>query len=471
MYPREFNVKWEHLSTDTQDRIKVLKTHTLASAENIQHNAYAITPVENEIDKFYHEFPKVEKKLEEYIKLLENQMAHKVVNKTDIPYTTENATDILKYGNSLYGQIAKIKINNQNKVTASDYVIPCRIASNATEKSTEFGDPPRPLQDVYSEWIKWAHYDQRVIPIVDIDNYDLDGKGQAPNGYQLGRWRRGVERKNQNIISAGTTALNSWSYTASTDTLSCNIDTAFTSGFINPEEIGPNDYIFEIKVDTMGDYDHVGVVVGYMKDTFDHMPDYYNLAPPDPIEHTLSIVRAKNNKQTYMLVYDLGWTSQYIITDLSTSMGISTGAGNIVYIKVIKRYDELEFGTTHFSTGSDTTYSSYQKFSIPFQKPKAWSAAMYQNIKEMLRNSSRVGLITRSNKAKFNILQQKYVTDTENYVYSLYENKVYEYKYSSSAWSVLGTLDDYLEPRTFLANPRNGHLYFYYQNGIYRQVG
>ena len=121
----------------------------------------------------------------------------------------------------------------------------------------------------------------------------------------------------------------------------------------------------------MGDSDHVGIIVGYTKDIRDRVPTYYN-SVPDPVEHTLSIVRAKNNKQTYMLVYDLGWTTQYIVQNLTSSVSIDTSSNTTVYLMAIKRYDEIEFRTSYFCSSS--TPASYPtglrwKFSIPFQKP------------------------------------------------------------------------------------------------------
>ena len=470
MYTKEWNVKWEQLSPDVQEIISGIQSEINTTARSIMHNSNLITLTESALDEFYIHYKKRQDELQSAIITREAQKKIKTISKLNLDWETEKALEaVTPSPNNFSGQIAKVNVNNVKKITTSDYVIPCRVVSTISEKTSEFNNPPKLLKEIYDDWIKFAHYDQDVISSIDSNDNTIEGKGQAISGYQKGKYRRGIIRLNESLIEAGENALNGWSYTDSSDTLECIFESEFTSGFVNPEVIGPNEYIFEVKIDTDGDNDNVGILVGYMKEDWTEVESYYH-SIPNPVEHTLSFVRSKNNKQTFMLVYDLGWTTQQVLMTYSISANTNSNQ-NIVYIKIIKRYDTFYIYTSGFTSSSTPTYTYNFIYTMPYFNPNDWSAQMFENLRIMILHSSRVGLITRSNKAKFNILQQKYITNTSDYIYSLYENKVYEYKPASSSWTQLGSIDDFIEPRVFLFNPRTNHIFFYYINGVYRQLG
>lgn len=468
MYTKEWNIRWEQLSPEVQEIIMKLESDVVITSNAIINNSNRLTEAENAIDECYIQYNKRIEEINRIINTRKSQLRIKKVTTEDLNTTVENATDALNPVTNFQGQIAKINVNNIKKVTTSDYVISCRVASTITEKSAEFNNPPKLLKEIYDSWIKFAHYDQDVIPAVDNNDNTMRGRGQNGSGYQPGKYRRGVIRLNESLIDAGENALNGWSYVDSSNTLSCTFESEFTSGLVNPEILGPNEYIFEVKIDTE-DNDNVGILVGYIKEDWTEIESYYH-SIPNPVEHTLSFVRSRNNKQTFMLVYDLGWTTQQIIATYEVPAE-SNPNQKTVYIKVKKSFCTFHIYTSGFTTSSTPTYSYSFSFNLPYFKPDEWSAQAFENIKLMVLYSSRIGLITRSNTAKFTILQQKYIANTSDYVYSLYENRVYEYKQSSSSWSYIGAIDDFIEPRVFLFNPRTSHMFFYYINGIYRQLG
>jgi NDP-sugar pyrophosphorylase family protein len=85
---------------------------------------------------------------------------------------------------------------------------------------------------------------------------------------------------------------------------------------------------------------------------------------------------------------------------------------------------------------------------------------MYDNIKIMLRQTSRIGFGCRSDTGRFSIDKQKYIFD-DDLIYRIDTDEVYYYDFNTGRWVRIGRVQDYIPGRTYLYNPRTNHLYFY----------
>ena len=89
---------------------------------------------------------------------------------------------------------------------------------------------------------------------------------------------------------------------------------------------------------------------------------------------------------------------------------------------------------------------------------------MYDNIKIMLRKTSRMGFVTRANKTKFKIEKQQYVFG-DGLIYRLDNGKAYDYNSTTNKWEPIGDISKYLTPHTFLYNKKLNRLIYYIKPG------
>nr|DAS35941.1 MAG TPA: putative virion structural protein [Caudoviricetes sp.] len=363
-----------------------------------------------------------------------------IKNKADSINIETNKHDFSNEGtlpailNGFYGQFAKIN-KDKKSIIAHDGFEELKICTNQAEFDRMTKIKQIDLEEVFNTWYRYAHFHSPAIRPLDKSN------------------RSGVTGQNLNrseFTVFTDRSKGAWAYDKRTKDIICTVDLNPVAGFIIPYD-GPTSWMMKIRIDTDWDDDNFGIVVGYMKDS-------------NGVEHTLTVTRAagisnggRDTMYTWGLIYDMGNPTQFFLNNLTEVVGFAdTSNVQIVYITVIKNYDQLDCRTTKFSPrGNNEITEEYSpwsfKFSIPDEKPDYWSQTMYSNIKTMLRETSRIGFMVRSDQGKFRIIKQKYIFDDDK-IYRLDTNQVFDYNIDSSSWKPIGKVNNYLTPHIFIYN-------------------
>nr|DAT64641.1 MAG TPA: putative virion structural protein [Caudoviricetes sp.] len=465
MFDLNRKVRYENLSPSLQSLVGEFSTN----AERLKER---VDKIKETIDSYSPQITEQNNTIDTIIKEVETKFSEIKKKASTIP-TIPRATDGSKYdftkegttsaiSSGFYGQYAKVNGNKGKEIFSHDGFEEAKICTNQSEFDTMSQTTKVGLKEVFDTWYRYAHFNRSSTGMLDNSNWDhtgLDGQNLA----------------NPNFTQFTDKTKGAWVYKEDTKEIACTVDSFPTAGFVIPYD-GPTSWMMRLRCDTGKDDDNFGIVVGYMKDK-------------NNVEHTLTVVRAAgeygepeskmtdainpsyiDTKFWWGLIYDMGNSTQFFINNLSQLAGHKLAVDNpITYITVVKNYDSLECRTTPMSprqaeiTTDDPTLTF--RFSIPDSKPGSWSQEMYDNIKTMLRTTSRMGFMTRSNKIKFRIDKQQYVFD-DGLIYRLDNGKAYDYNSTTNKWEPVGDIGKYLTPHTFLYNKKLNRLVYYIKPGI-----
>jgi hypothetical protein len=465
MFDLNRKVRYENLSPSLQSLVGEFSTN----AERLKER---VDKIKETIDSYSPQITEQNNTIDATIKEVETKFSEikkKASTISTVPHTSDGSKyDFTKEGTTsaitggFYGQYAKVKGNTEKEIFPHDGFEEAKTCTNQSEFDTMCQTTKDGLKEVFDTWYRYAHFNSVSTSIMDLVNGDHTGVD-------------GQNLDNPNFTQFTDKTKGAWVYKEDTKELECTINSFPTAGLIIPYD-GPTSWMMRLRCDTGKDSNSFGVVVGYMKDK-------------NGIEHTLSVVRAAGvygdpgSKLTdeinpsrfstifwWGFIYDMGNSTQYFINNMSQIGGYKLAVDNpIAYITVVKNYDSLECRTTPMSprhaeiTEDDPTLTF--RFSIPDSKPGSWSQEMYDNIKIMLRKSSRMGFVTRANKTKFKIEKQQYVFNG-GLIYRLDNGKAYDYNSTTNKWEPVGDISKYLTPHTFLYNKKLNRLVYYIKPGI-----
>ena len=498
-YTREWNLKWEHLSSSLQNDIYNIMGAIQDTSNLINRNVDSMVDINYNISRFYNMYTDLERALDNRIKELESIISNKtVVNES--PDETYLGTVI---DSGFKGEVLKMG-NDSDTMVTSPLFYKIKASDNPEDKETMF-ENAKTLTAMFNDWYRFAHYDAKKAYEIDTEN-----NIRSPNKYVFkdhalitidsetihGRCQNNNSFSTENIWTVRTTindgsdtktvsisdlllddsvkSRDSWEYHKDGEYLECGYKGFSVTGIMNSDDNYVGDFDIHLKIDSQGDNGNYGILLGYLR-VLDKERDI-------DIEHTLSIVRSNgtnddnshNTSIYWSLVYDFGYRSQFILNpDINRQVNYSSDSVStspIVYLKAKKDGNKLICETSMFSDGTKEDMVDEWKieFELPKKKPEGWPVEMYYNLQKMIPRS-RVGFVSRANRTRFYVLSQTNVFIYDKMLVCFDEDAVYMNQ-SDTTYTQVGTLADYLEPRTYLFNESTNKFFYYEGENGYRQL-
>lgn len=294
------------------------------------------------------------------------------------------------------GQLLSIKDNKPSPKNPITFV---NLKMSEDELQLALASKPLTLSDVFSTWTKFAH----------LPDY------------------------NQTISGTALSEVNAWTYNSSLNAIQNSINTTAFVGFLRPE---PKQN-WRLKIRGKGtdtDNDYFAIIIGYLVDE-------------NGVQHTLSLLRTYDNTEhdktgLFSLVYDFNsianWDGLVIVNETSQikTQGATWSKPTLIQVTRKGNYIKCETGE---SNGSELTASF--EYTLPTEKPEAWTDEQFNNITKMLSEPSQMGFGMRSQPGYFQLLETDGIFDNSD-IFDGINNVVYKFNNTSNKWENSGKISD-----------------------------
>lgn len=467
MFDLNKKVKYENLAPSLQEMLGGYREgieELLTKIENVDNNTAALQP---EVDKLNTKVENLSAEVKDEFTTLETKVNAMSGGNITIG---SNATNTTKIANGKHGQFTTIEKSGTGQQDA--YISPVEVfkdslfamtvnqtefdritkngtasggSSTTTTTTTNNFSATEFLKDIKTKWETIEHFDQNAANV-------LGGKieGATTEGQVLTNKPLPVSTVNY-IGGVSGTAFELTRYTG-------GALIGVISDKVAPRALGI------IVTMTVKEDAQFAVIIGYMKDASGR-------------EHTISLVRAFGDRYTgkppikiaWALVYDMCNPTQYILTDLDNERAIKEYSipplpNSERSIRIFIMKNGYQFFVADTSTGIYGSENIEEKqrrikklgigFEIPSMKPPSWSQEMYDNVKQMALNPSRLGFACRINKVYVDAyymhdylatptnttVPKDYYYDGKQLtnVYRLDTNE--EYTYKNGSWTKVGPI-------------------------------
>lgn len=294
------------------------------------------------------------------------------------------------------GQLLSIKDNKPSPKNPITFV---NLKMSEDELQLALASKPLTLSDVFSTWTKFAH----------LPDY------------------------NQTISGTALSEVNAWTYNSSLNAIQNSINTTAFVGFLRPEP--KQNWRLKIRgKGTDSDNDYFAIIIGYLVDE-------------NGVQHTLSLLRAYDNTEhdktgLFSLVYDFNsianWDGLVIVNETSQikTQGASWTKPTLIQVTRKGNYIKCETGE---SNGSELTASF--EYTLPTEKPEAWTDEQFNNITKMLSEPSQMGFGMCSQPGYFQLLETDGIFDNSD-IFDGINNVVYKFNNTSNKWENSGKISD-----------------------------
>ena len=294
------------------------------------------------------------------------------------------------------GQLLSIK---NNKPSPKNPITFINLKMSEDELQLALASKPLTLSDVFKTWTKFAH----------LPNY------------------------NQTISGTALSEVNAWRYNSSLNAIQNSINTTAFVGFLRPEP--KQNWRLKIRgKGTDSDNDYFAIIIGYLVDEHG-------------VQHTLSLLRTYNNTEhsktgLFSLVYDFNsianWDGLVIMNETSQikTQGVSWTKPTLIQVTRKGNYIKCETGE---SNGSTLTASF--EYTLPTEKPEAWTDEQFKNITKMLSEPSQMGFGMCSQPGYFQLLETDGIFDNSD-IFDGINNVVYKFNNTSNKWENSGKISD-----------------------------
>ena len=294
------------------------------------------------------------------------------------------------------GQLLSIKDNKPSPKNPITFV---NLKMSEDELQLALASKPLTLSDVFSTWTKFAH----------LPDY------------------------NQTISGTALSEVNAWTYNSSLNAIQNSINTTAFVGFLRPEP--KQNWRLKIRgKGTDSDNDYFAIIIGYLVDE-------------NGVQHTLSLLRTFDNDEhaetgLFSLVYDFNsianWDGLVIVNETSQikTQGASWTKPTLIQVTRKGNYIKCETGE---SNGSTLTASF--EYTLPTEKPEAWTDEQFNNITKMLSEPSQMGFGMCSQPGYFQLLETDGIFDNSD-IFDGINNVVYKFNNTSNKWENSGKISD-----------------------------
>ena len=294
------------------------------------------------------------------------------------------------------GQLLSIK---DNKPSPKNPITFINLKMSEDELQLALASKPLTLSDVFSTWTKFAH----------LPDY------------------------NQTISGTALSEVNAWKYNSSLNAIQNSINTTAFVGFLRPEP--KQNWRLKIRgKGTDSDNDYFAIIIGYLVDD-------------NGVQHTLSLLRTYDksehpNTGLFSLVYDFNsianWDGLVIVDETSQikTQGASWTKPTLIQVTRKGNYIKCETGE---SNGSTLTASF--EYTLPTEKPEAWTEEQFNNITKMLSEPSQMGFGMCSQPGYFQLLETDGIFDNSD-IFDGINNVVYKFNNTSNKWENSGKISD-----------------------------
>ena len=294
------------------------------------------------------------------------------------------------------GQLLSIKDNKPSPKNPITFV---NLKMSEDELQLALASKPLTLSDVFSTWTKFAH----------LPNYD------------------------QTISGTALSEVNAWEYNSSLNAIQNSVNTTAFVGFLRPEP--KQNWRLKIRgKGTDSDNDYFAIIIGYLVDEHG-------------VQHTLSLLRTYGNNEhdktgLFSLVYDFNsianWDGLVIVNETSQikTQGVSWTKPTLIQVTRKGNYIKCETGE---SNGSTLTASF--EYTLPTEKPEAWTDEQFSNITKMLSEPSQMGFGMCSQPGYFQLLETDGIFDNSD-IFDGINNVVYKFNNISNKWENSGKISD-----------------------------
>lgn len=294
------------------------------------------------------------------------------------------------------GQLLSIKDNKPSPKNPITFV---NLKMSEDELQLALASKPLTLSDVFSTWTKFAH----------LPDY------------------------NQTISGTALSEVNAWTYNSSLNAIQNSINTTAFVGFLRPEP--KQNWRLKIRgKGTDSDNDYFAIIIGYLVDE-------------NGVQHTLSLLRTYDksehpNTGLFSLVYDFNsianWDGLVIVNETSQikTQGASWTKPTLIQVTRKGNYIKCETGE---SNGSELTASF--EYTLPTEKPEAWTEEQFNNITKMLSEPSQMGFGMCSQPGYFQLLETDGIFDNSD-IFDGINNVVYKFNNTSNKWENSGKISD-----------------------------
>lgn len=294
------------------------------------------------------------------------------------------------------GQLLSIKDNKPSPKNPITFV---NLKMSEDELQLALASKPLTLSDVFSTWTKFAH----------LPDY------------------------NQTISGTALSEVNAWTYNSSLNAIQNSINTTAFVGFLRPEP--KQNWRLKIRgKGTDSDNDYFAIIIGYLVDE-------------NGVQHTLSLLRTYDksehpNTGLFSLVYDFNsianWDGLVIVNETSQikTQGASWTKPTLIQVTRKGNYIKCETGE---SNGSELTVSF--EYTLPTEKPEAWTEEQFNNITKMLSEPSQMGFGMCSQPGYFQLLETDGIFDNSD-IFDGINNVVYKFNNTSNKWENSGKISD-----------------------------
>ena len=294
------------------------------------------------------------------------------------------------------GQLLSIKDNKPSPKNPITFV---NLKMSEDELQLALASKPLTLSDVFKTWTKFAH----------LPNY------------------------NQTISGTALSEVNAWRYNSSLNAIQNSVNTTAFVGFLRPEP--KQNWRLKIRgKGTDSDNDYFAIIIGYLVDEHG-------------VQHTLSLLRTYNNTEhaktgLFSLVYDFNsianWDGLVIVNETPQikTQGVSWTKPTLIQVTRKGNYIKCETGE---SNGSTLTASF--EYTLPTEKPEAWTDEQFNNITKMLSEPSQMGFGMCSQPGYFQLLETDGIFDNSD-IFDGINNVVYKFNNTSNKWENSGKISD-----------------------------
>ncbi len=294
------------------------------------------------------------------------------------------------------GQLLSIKDNKPSPKNPITFV---NLKMSEDELQLALASKPLTLSDVFKTWTKFAH----------LPNYK------------------------QTISGTALSEVNAWRYNSSLNAIQNSVNTTAFVGFLRPEP--KQNWRLKIRgKGTDSDNDYFAIIIGYLVDEHG-------------VQHTLSLLRTYNNTEhaktgLFSLVYDFNsianWDGLVIVNETSQikTQGVSWTKPTLIQVTRKGNYIKCETGE---SNGSTLTASF--EYTLPTEKPEAWTDEQFNNITKMLSEPSQMGFGMCSQPGYFQLLETDGIFDNSD-IFDGINNVVYKFNNTSNKWENSGKISD-----------------------------
>ena len=294
------------------------------------------------------------------------------------------------------GQLLSIKDNKPSPKNPITFV---NLKMSEDELQLALASKPLTLSDVFKTWTKFAH----------LPNY------------------------NQTISGTALSEVNAWKYNSSLNAIQNTVNTTAFVGFLRPEP--KQNWRLKIRgKGTDSDNDYFAIIIGYLVDE-------------SGVQHTLSLLRTYNNTEhsktgLFSLVYDFNsianWDGLVIMNETSQikTQGVSWTKPTLIQVTRKGNYIKCETGESN----SSTLTASFE-YTLPTEKPEAWTDEQFNNITKMLSEPSQMGFGMCSQPGYFQLLETDGIFDNSD-IFDGINNVVYKFNNTSNKWENSGKISD-----------------------------